>query len=185
MRVPSAAAVSTTTPQSERLLANTLGYPKSWHVVRKALDDGTCFSDTIFSGDPNANADTYYNHAAAFDAALRWKEGESTPYDDAGGQMMSRVVNVALGDEVECLYDGDGEWYRAYITKITEYNDDVRYVSGSSFLLGTKTIYSNAVLIFECGNLIYVFYSHCLGILWSILKTVQRKLTSVKTKSVH
>jgi len=142
----------TTTPKSERLLANSLGYPKSWHVVRKIepntgtdteteteteSDDETkqqhsrpnnktCI-DTIYSGDPKANVDTYYNHLAAYEAAVLWVEGTSTPYDRKGGQMLERKVEFELGDLVEVFYELDGNWYEAKVLKATQYQDAVRY----------------------------------------------------------
>lgn len=107
------------------MLADILGYPKSWHVVR-VVNDGSFF-DTIYAGDPKT-ADTYYNHIAAMDAAVRWKEGESTPYDDNGGQMLPvPTFELSEGDMVEVYYEPDRTWYKAKITKVVHYKDDVRY----------------------------------------------------------
>mmetsp|Transcript_14436 Transcript_14436/g.27146 ORF Transcript_14436/g.27146 Transcript_14436/m.27146 type:complete len:389 (-) Transcript_14436:146-1312(-) len=121
----------TTTPQSERLLADTLGYPKSWHVVRTVKNEGGSqrFVDTIYAGDPKANSDTYYNHLAAMNAAMKWREGQSTPYDNNGGQMLpvDKTIEISVGDEVEVYYDPDGAWYTAVVKKVTHYKDDVRY----------------------------------------------------------
>lgn len=115
----------TSSPESERILADILGYPKSWHVVR-AVKDGSFF-DTIYAGDPKT-ADTYYNHIAAMDAAVKWNEGESTPYDDNGGQMLPvPTFELSEGDMVEVYYDPDRTWYKAKITKVVNYKDDVRY----------------------------------------------------------
>jgi len=117
--------------QSQRLLANTLGYPSSWHVVRVVKGEGSTqtFYDTIYAGKPEANSDTYYNHLAAMDAAMKWKEGESTPYDDNGGQMLpvDQSVEIIDGDEVEVYYDPDDAWYGALVKKVVHYKDDVRY----------------------------------------------------------
>ena len=122
---------ATTTPQSERLLANTLGYPISWHVVRvvKGKGPSQIFYDTIYAGKPEANADTYYNHLAAMDAVMKWKEDVSTPYDDDGGQMLpvDQSVEIIEGDEVEVYYDRDDAWYAAVVKTVTHYKDDVRY----------------------------------------------------------
>ena len=122
---------ATTTPQSERLLANTLGYPSSWHVVRVVKGEGSSqsFHDTIYAGEPKANADTYYNHLAAMNAAMKFKEGESTPYDDNGGQMLpiDQSVEILEGDEVEVYYDQDSAWYAATVKTVVTYKDDVRY----------------------------------------------------------
>ena len=95
----------TSSPESERILADILGYPKSWHVVR-VVKDGSFF-DTIYAGDPKT-ADTYYNHIAAMDAAVKWNEGESTPYDDNGGQMLPvPTFELSEGDMVEVYYEPD------------------------------------------------------------------------------
>lgn len=124
---------ATTTSQSERLLANILGYPKSWHVVRvvnkKEEGSTSTFYDTIYAGDPNANSDTYYNHLAAMTAATKWIEGESTPYDNNGGQMLpiDQTVEIEAGDEVEVYYEPDSSWYAAVVKKVAHYEDDVRY----------------------------------------------------------
>lgn len=123
---------ATTTPKSERLLADTLGYPETWHVVRKtnSENDGVqTFFDTIYAGDPKSNSDIYYNHRAAMDASTKWVEGESTPYDDDGGQMLpiEQTVEILAGDEVEVYYEPDCAWYAAVVKKVTKYKDDTRY----------------------------------------------------------
>ena len=127
---------STTSPKSERRLAHSLGYPKSWHVVRiaphpaddsSAQGNGKTFLDTIYAGNPKSNVDTYYNHCAAYDAALSWKEGESTGYDNSGGQMLAQLAQFKKGDEVEVLYEPDGQWYDATVIKVKAYDDDIRY----------------------------------------------------------
>lgn len=134
---------STTTPQSERQLAYSLGYPKSWHVVRVApnpnvydvskdrasqFPDGhgnTCL-DTIYAGDPMANSDTYYNHIAALSASMKWKEGRSTPFDQKGGQMLDANKEYKRGDIVEALYNG--EWFQAKIMKVKHFRENqIRY----------------------------------------------------------
>ena len=125
---------STTTPQSERLLAHTLGYPKSWHVVRisphPSFPDKEHFQDTIYSGDPEI-ADRYFNHTASMDAAMRWIEGESTKFDEDGGQLLRTEEEGTLdyleeGDEVEVYYEKDRKWYHATIIEVIQYRDDVR-----------------------------------------------------------
>lgn len=137
---------STTTPQSERLLAHTLGYPKSWHVVRKCphpiVQKPNTFQDLIYAGDPQV-ADMYFNHTAAMDAAMKWRseddervvsggETSSTPFDDDGGQMLPMEGDLVRyweeGDEVEVYYDVDRKWYHATIIDVHEYRDDERYV---------------------------------------------------------
>jgi len=129
-------AVATTDAISELRLARSLGYPKSWHVVRSliphptATDTGTgtgahLIQDRIFAGDPAENADLYYNHSAAFERAATWKEGESGPWDDEGGQMLPKEAKYRKGTSVQVLFDG--KWYNATITKVGEFTDDIRY----------------------------------------------------------
>ena len=81
--------------------------------------------DRIFAGDPANNADLYCNHGAAFEAASHWVEGESTPYDDEGGQMLPREAKYNKGQDIQVLYD-DGKWYNAKITRVAVYPDDIR-----------------------------------------------------------
>lgn len=122
---------STTTPKSERLLAHTLGYPKSWHVRRISphpllVDNPNSFQDTIYTGDPEV-ADRYFNHTAAMDAAMQWREGESYQFDDEGGQLLPlEGMDLEEGDEVEVYYEKDREWCHATIVEVIEYRDDVR-----------------------------------------------------------
>ena len=118
---------ATTSPLSERLLAHTLGYPNGWHVVRTVESDGSYY-DFIHAGDPQKNVDMYFNHMAAYTAAMKWKEGESTGFENKGGQMLPRVASFKVGDEVEVLYEPDGQWYGATIERVTEYEDDIRSV---------------------------------------------------------
>ena len=135
-------------PKSERRLARSLGYPPTWHVVRRVphpADGGgglqrtdssssqgsvppSSFQDRIYAGDPRSSSgsDLYYNHSSASTAALRWLEGESTPHFDGGGQMLPRVAGYAKGDKVEVYYEPDGTWYRATIERVRKYEDDVR-----------------------------------------------------------
>ena len=142
---------STTTPKSERLLANTMGYPDTWHVVRTvphpdlppSSDSYTStFQDIIYAGDPEI-ADAYFNHTAAMEAAMRWVQraqtggGESSynnnncsPFDDYGGQLLpidlELMEQLGEGDEIEVYYDQDREWGRAVIEEVVEYRDDTR-----------------------------------------------------------
>jgi hypothetical protein len=128
----------TTTPHSERILANTLGYPKSWHVVRfvphPLLPTSNTFQDIIYTGDPEV-ADAYFNHTAAMDAAMTWMDGENnnntpSPFDDEGGQLLPlerELMEFEEGDEVQVYYEQDCEWYHATIIEVIPYRDDVRY----------------------------------------------------------
>jgi len=129
---------STTTPQSERFLADSLGYPKSWHVRRilisktapddssaAAAESHTC-QDVIYAGDPNTRVDVYFNHIAAMEAALSWKEGESTGFENKGGHLLPLVPAFSKGDTVQVFYEPDDCWYEAVILKVKTYNDDVR-----------------------------------------------------------
>ena len=123
--------VATTDATSERRLARSLGYPVSWHVARTVIPDPSSeadkfiVQDRIFAGDPAENADLYYNHGAAFEAASSWVEGESTPYDGEGGMMLPKQAKYKKNDDIQVKYD-DGKWYNARITKVSVYPDDVR-----------------------------------------------------------
>ena len=177
---------ATTDAESERQLARSLGYPKSWHVVRlvphpslieeepetddaggatasaipsnndeltggetgqaivqseednKGLDKdraaekvksgpgkGT-YMDIIYTGDPSAGVDVYYNHSAALAAALQWNEETSTGYDNKGGQMLPRVAKFKKGSWVEVFYPDENKWYKAQVEKVKHYANDVR-----------------------------------------------------------
>jgi len=130
----------TTDARSERCLAAALGYPKSWRVVRKVIqfkDENATGSgngnskeaveDRIYAGNPDLSVDTYFNHEAARKAALKWVEGESSGYDQKGGQLLPMVALYNKKDAVEVYYEPDDEWYEATIVKRTEYDDDIRY----------------------------------------------------------
>jgi len=140
----------TTGLKSEILLAHTLGYPKSWRVVR-TIEEGEVsvssgsdddsnsenendkpshyryISDTIYAGDPALGVDGYCNHAAATDAALRWIDDKSNGFNDDGGQMLERSARYEKGDTVEVLYEADETWYDAEVVRVVLYEDDVRY----------------------------------------------------------
>jgi hypothetical protein len=133
---------ATTDAQSERDLARSLGYPQSWHVVRvlphpaELDEDGddaavsstnNSFMDTIYAGDPSSCVDVYYNHSAALGAAIEWKDGESTGYDNRGGQMLPRVPIFQKDSWVEVYYPDEDTWYKAQIKKVKQYVDDIRY----------------------------------------------------------
>ena len=85
--------------------------------------------EEILGSDPKANSDTYYNHLAAMNASIKWKDGGSTPYDDNGGQMLpiESTVEIQKGDEVEVYYEKDSAWHTAVVINVTQYKDDVRY----------------------------------------------------------
>jgi len=121
--------VATSDATSERRLARSLGYPVSWHVSRTLIPDPSAsdkfvVQDRIFAGDPAENADLYYNHGAAFEAASSWVEGESTPYDGEGGQMLPKQAKYKKNDDIQVKFEG--KWYNARITKVSVYPDDVR-----------------------------------------------------------
>jgi hypothetical protein len=128
---------ATTDAQSEKALARSLGYPSSWHVIRvvphpSEFDEAEprnsgSFHDTIYAGDPAKGVDVYYNHSAALGAAMEWKEGESTGYDHAGGQMLPRVPQFQKDSWVEVYYPEEDKWYKAQIKKVKQYVDDIRY----------------------------------------------------------
>ena len=62
-------------------------------------------------------------------AAIKQKEGESTPYDDDGDRcfQLNFAVEIQEGDEVKVYYEKDSAWYTAVVTNVTQYKDDVRY----------------------------------------------------------
>mmetsp|Transcript_57473 Transcript_57473/g.171463 ORF Transcript_57473/g.171463 Transcript_57473/m.171463 type:complete len:176 (-) Transcript_57473:1088-1615(-) len=133
---------STEGPKSERRLARSLGYPPTWHLVRTVphpADDpsslivisGRSFQDRIFAGDPRKHADCYFNHNAAMEAALDWVEGESTPYDNEGGQLLPRVPKFAKEDKVEVWFEDS--WYPASILRVKQCPDDIKCVSSDWF----------------------------------------------------
>ena len=107
---------STTTPKSEQILAHTLGYPKSWHVVRKCphpiLQKPNTFQDIIYTGNPQV-ADMYFNHTAAMEAAMRWKGEEGDDDDDIAvhvgeeGNYLENDVSVSRGGP-STAFDNDG-----------------------------------------------------------------------------
>jgi len=129
----------TTDARSERCLAAALGYPKSWRVVRKVAqfkdekatgdsdNNKAVVEDRIYAGNPNLSVDTYFNHEAARKAALKWVEGESSGYDQKGGQLLPMVSLYNKKDAVEVYYESDDNWYEATIVKRIEYDDDIRY----------------------------------------------------------
>lgn len=132
--------VATTDATSELRLARSLGYPKSWHVVRTLIPNPAerdaakqlIVQDRIFAGDPAENADLYYNHSAAFERAVSWKDEDSGPWDDEGGQMMPKEARYKKGANIQVLFEG--KWYNATITKVGEFTDDIRYVSYAFYI---------------------------------------------------
>lgn len=131
---------ATTDAESERNLARSLGYPQSWHVVRvqphpalleedseAATNTAASFMDVIYAGDPSAGVDVYYNHSAALSAALEWKNGESTGFENQGGQMLPRVPKFKKDSWVEVYYPDEDKWYKAQVKKVKPYVNDVRY----------------------------------------------------------
>ena len=118
-------------PKSQMKLALSLGYPMNWHVIRvyphpASPDAPDSFMDRIYAGDPSKNVDAYFNHHAAMTAALKFVEGESTGYENKGGQMLPRKPNFKANDEVEVLYEEDGQWYDAQVVKVKTFVDDIR-----------------------------------------------------------
>jgi hypothetical protein len=144
----------TSDEKSERFLAAALGYPSSWHVVRKieedkrndketttsSLSDANAggdpssannnqkrilIVDRIYAGNPSEGVDMWFNHHAAQAAAVEWVEGESTGYDKKGGQLLPRKPKFQKNDQVKVLYEG--EWMPATIQKRTERKEGFRY----------------------------------------------------------
>jgi len=163
----------TTDEKSERFLAQALGYPGSWHVVRTIEKEPTVAAaaaaaactddkpadvpstsssssntgyqqqqqqqqnqkqkeesrliivDRIYAGDPSTGVDMWFNHHAAQEAATEWVEGESSPYQFKGGQLLPRKPKFAKGDQVRVNYDG--KWWSATISKRNERKEGYRY----------------------------------------------------------
>lgn len=119
----------TTDDKSERFLANALGYPRSWRVERRIEENSknskTVNVDRIFAGPKDAGPDTYFNHPAAQAAAAEWVEGESTGYENKGGQLLPRKPRFQKGDRVKVNYEG--QWCPATIKKRTEKKEGYRY----------------------------------------------------------
>jgi hypothetical protein len=117
-------------------LANALGYPDAWRVVR-TLDKSTGkFYDRIYSGNPDtAGCDCWMNHASAMEAAARWDSTDQTQYVFKGGDMLRNKSRFVKGDKVEVLY-GDA-WWDARIMRVNEGPDEtfryqVYYAADSS-----------------------------------------------------
>lgn len=138
----------TTDAKSQRFLAQALGYPGSWHVVRTIEDESDydnvpaeaaaasegdaanatsrlVIVDRIFAGDPSAGVDMYFNHHAAQAAAEDWVEGESKGYEQKGGQLLPRKPKFQKGDQVKVNFEG--EWLPATIQKRSERKEGYRY----------------------------------------------------------
>ncbi|CAB9514629.1 expressed unknown protein [Seminavis robusta] len=129
----------TTGKRSEQFLANALGYPRSWRVVRRLVETATtrdeaggdnekeespCLMivDRIYAGTPQDGVDTYLNHAAAQQAASEWEEGVSTGFQARGGQLLPRKPKFQKGDHIKVLYDG--VWCLATVKKRIEKKGD-------------------------------------------------------------
>ena len=117
----------TTDAKSQQYLANALGYPRSWQVVRtiEEKDGKKIIVDRIYAGSPDDGVDMYFNHHAAQAAAADWIEGESNGYEKKGGQLLPRKPKFQKGDRVQVDFEGD--WYNATIQKRTERKDGYRY----------------------------------------------------------
>ena len=133
----------TTDEKSQRFLAQALGYPSSWHVVRtiehepvsaggggddnddEAATGRLVIVDRIHAGDPSAGVDMWFNHHAAQAAAEEWVEGESSGYEQKGGQLLPRKPKFQKGDQVKVHYEGD--WLPATIQKRSERKEGYRY----------------------------------------------------------
>lgn len=117
----------TTDEKSQQYLANALGYPRSWHVVRTIETNNTTklIVDRIYTGSPSAGVDMYFNHHAAQAAAIDWVDGESSPHSKKGGQLLPRKPKFVKGDKVQVQFEG--EWFNATIQKRNERKDGYRY----------------------------------------------------------
>lgn len=83
--------------------------------------------DTIYAGNPEDGVDTYYNHSAAYEAAMKWNSESSTGYDNDGGQMMPQQAKYCCDDSVEVFYFKDKIYIEAVIKKVNIYDNVIRY----------------------------------------------------------
>jgi hypothetical protein len=83
-------------------LANALGYPDAWRVVRAEDQTTGKFFDRIYSGSPDTpGCDCWMNHANAMDAAARWETTDQTQHAFKGGDMLRNRSQYRKGDKVE------------------------------------------------------------------------------------
>jgi len=137
----------TTTPESELLLAKSLGYPSGWRVVRTvphpALLDlpksevtslvshkidqvrSRIFThfDVIYTSSDGA-ADWYYNHSSAMQAALDFVDDKYTGFGGKGHGLKEQPLYVK-DDLVNVKFEGI--WYAAVCTGFKRYDDEIRY----------------------------------------------------------
>jgi len=137
----------TTTPESELLLAKSLGYPSGWRVVRTvphpALLDvpksevtslvshktdqarSRIFThfDVIYTSSDGA-ADWYYNHSSAMQAALDFVDDKYTGFGGKGHGLKEQPLYVK-DDLVNVQFEGT--WYAAVCTGFKRYDDEIRY----------------------------------------------------------
>jgi hypothetical protein len=117
-------------------LAEALGYPPGWRVVRRVEtvaafrrqsggggssageeeeEEERCVADRIYSGEPDSGCDCWFHHEAAMRAADAWNEETSTPHDHGGGHLLPPLPAFDRGDKVQVLYEG--EWWDATVQR--------------------------------------------------------------------
>lgn len=108
-------------------LANALGYPNAWRVVRSVDETTGKLYDRIYSGNPGTpGCDCWFNHATAMEAAAKWEATPMTQHAFRGGDLLGNKSRFKKGDKVEVLYDG--AWWDAKILRVKEApNESFRY----------------------------------------------------------
>lgn len=115
----------TTTDEQSLHLAEALGYPFGWRVVRKhetcTKDNRRLFVDRIYSGDPSTpDCDCWMNHAGAMEAAASWGTAtQPSQYMYQGGHLLPLQASFRKGDKVQVLYEE--QWWDAKILRMKAY----------------------------------------------------------------
>lgn len=115
----------TTTELQSLHLAEALGYPTGWRVVR-SLEDGLLFDRIYSSSEPGG--DMWFNHAGAMEAAALWEDStkcDQTPFAFKGGHLLPLQPRFDVGDKVQVLYED--EWWDAKILRRKEYPGIFKY----------------------------------------------------------
>lgn len=116
----------TTTELQSLQLAEALGYPSGWRVVRTQEADGRFVDRIHSSSDPGG--DTWFNHAGAMEAAAVWDDPavcDQTPFAFKGGHLLPLKARFEIGDKVQVLYEN--EWWDAKILRRKEYPGIFKY----------------------------------------------------------
>ena len=121
-------------------LAEALGYPSTWRVVRTIEEvpapktegeenPGTqkCVVDRIYAGKPGTGCDMWFHHHAAMMVAQNWETEETAgdPFAEKGGHLLPRQPLYNKGDKVEVFFEDT--WYEAKIIRRKEHSEGYRY----------------------------------------------------------